>query len=91
MAEENTQEDAKMGIKKATAEPQLCGKVKSSQREHEQFPSLSISKQWQPRDLQKIILEIPAPKIFAFVLAFLILLRRHPLRNHCSVRITGLK
>lgn len=80
-----------MGIKKATAEPQLCGNFKSSHREHHQFPSLSIRKQWQPGDLQKIGLKIPAPKIFAIVLAFLTWLGRHLLWNCCSVRITGLK
>lgn len=63
MAEENTEENAKMEIKKATAEPQLCGNVKSSHREHEQFPSLSIRKQWQPGDLQKIGLKIAAPML----------------------------
>lgn len=91
MAEENTEENAKMGIKKVTTEPQLCGNVKSSHREHKQFPSLSIRKQWQPGNLQKIGLKIPAPKIFAIVLAFLTWLGRHLLWNCCSVRITGLK
>lgn len=42
MAEHNTEENAKTGIKKATTEPQHRGNVKSSHREHEQFPFLSI-------------------------------------------------
>lgn len=71
MTEENTEKNAKMGIKKAPAESQLCGNVKSSHREREQFPSFPTRKQWQLGDLQKTGLKIAAPKIFISVLAFL--------------------